>query len=93
MRREGHHPLLVPLGGKACNGWKFWSLAGEIETTPAKAKKPSKTKLVTFERMDDAADGQARFYCTACADAFVAPADITPIGCPKGHTADEQAAA
>lgn len=90
------------MGGTACNGWRFWTVEGQ--EPPAKstkapqaktAKAPKKAKKVTaFERIENGApDGQATFYCTACADAFTAPATIEPIGCPKGHSPEEQTAA
>lgn len=30
------------MGGKACNGWRFWSLAGELEARPARKAKGAK---------------------------------------------------
>ncbi len=90
------------MGGTACNGWRFWTVEGQeplAKSTKAPkaktAKAPKKAKKVTaFERLEnDALNGQATFYCTACADAFTAPATVEPIGCPKGHSAKEQMAA
>ncbi len=69
------------MGGNACNGWRFWSLATEKSTAAKKARKPRVVKKASgFRRLDD-----GRFWCEACADAFTAPAGIEPIGCPQGH--------
>jgi hypothetical protein len=91
------------MGGVACNGWRFWSVAGEATAAapkkerkaPAKkaatkAKKPA-TKTQGFERLpngEGAAEGTAKFFCDACMEAFEAPADSEPATCPKGHQPD-----
>ena len=75
------------MGGSACNGWRFWSLAGEEPTEqPKKAKKaagkkPAQNGLI--ERMED-----GRFFCSACQEAFDAPEGIEPQGCPNGHVVE-----
>ena len=76
------------MAGKACNGWRFWSLAGE-ET----AKQPGKTSKRRkdggsglFSRLED-----GRFFCSACQDAFSAPEGIEPERCPQGHREDASA--
>ena len=79
------------MGGSACNGWRFWSLAGSEEAKPKKAaKKPGKGKSNPgdglIERMDD-----GRYFCNACMEAFDVPKDVTPVGCPKGHSPDGKA--
>ncbi len=82
--QEPAAPRRAPVGAKSTK-------APRART--AKAPKKAK-KLTAFERIDNGApDGQATFYCTACADAFTAPATVEPIGCPKGHSAKEQSAA
>ncbi len=76
------------MGGSACNGWRFWTLASEAAKKPA--AKRAKTKPV-FEPMEDqtgAAEGQIRHFCTACMASFVAPVGTEPVGCPNGHTSD-----
>ncbi len=73
------------MAGSACNGWRFWSLAGEEQ--PKKARKAAAKKQTAFERLKD-----GRFFCSECQDAFEAPKGVEPIGCPKGHPAEEQAA-
>ncbi len=116
------------MGGTACNGWRFWSLADSLPVReaaqitkpgrrpPVRAKKTARQKPVearpratsrtaAFQRLPASAEGrsasggngdtpkgQARFFCNACMDAFTAPATAEPIGCPKGHSAEEQTA-
>ena len=87
------------MGGVACNGWRFWSLAGEDKApTPKKerkapapkAKKPA-PKTQGFQRLpngEGAAEGTAKFFCDACMEAFEAAADSEPATCPKGHQPD-----
>jgi len=77
------------MGGTACNGWRFWSLA-EADGKPKEApKKTSRRKAKTFEelpRVDDQPEDEARYYCEPCADGFALPAtDTAPKECPKGH--------
>jgi hypothetical protein len=69
------------MAGGACNGWRFWSLAGEGEAAPAKRTRASTPK--TEAGFKQAEDG--RFWCNSCMDAFEAPKGVTPIGCPQGH--------
>ena len=81
------------MDGSACNGWRFWSLAGSEEAKPKKAtKKPSKSNgnRVTdlISRLED-----GRFFCSACQEAFEAPEGIEPQGCPKGHRPEDFEAA
>jgi hypothetical protein len=82
------------MGGVACNGWRFWSLAGEAEPAPTtKQRKPAKreTKTQGFHRLPDeegAPEGTAKYFCDACMEAFEAPAGEEPATCPKGHQPD-----
>ncbi len=74
------------MGGSACNGWRFWSIAGEESEKPKKAKKgagkkPEQNGLV--QRLDD-----GRFFCSACQEAFEAPEEGELTACPRGHTAE-----
>jgi hypothetical protein len=82
------------MGGVACNGWRFWSLAGEAEPAPPKkqrkANKPA-PKTQGFHRLPDEegdAEGTAKFFCDACMEAFEAPAGEEPATCHKGHQPD-----
>ena len=73
------------MGGSACNGWRFWTVASETPEEPA----TTATAQPAFEPMEDqvgAPEGQVRYFCTACMDGFTAPEGIAPVGCPNGHT-------
>ncbi len=77
------------MGGVACNGWRFWSLAGSEETKPKKtskkaAKENGNAGNGLIRRMDD-----GRYFCSACQEAFDVPAEVEPQGCPKGHRPDD----
>jgi hypothetical protein len=82
------------MGGVACNGWRFWSVAGEAEPAPTKKQRKStkrETKTQGFHRLPDeegAEEGTAKFFCDACMEAFEAPAGEEPATCPKGHQPD-----
>jgi hypothetical protein len=89
------------MGGVACNGWRFWSLAGEAPVpkkerkapAPKAAPKPKKPapKTQGFQRLpngEGAEEGTAKFFCDACMEAFEAAADSEPAACPKGHQPD-----
>ncbi len=76
------------MGGSACNGWRFWSLAGSEEAKPKKAAKKSGKRKSNpgnglIERMED-----GRFFCSACQEPFEAPEGVEPQGCPKGHVVE-----
>ncbi len=74
------------MGGSACNGWRFWSLAGSEEAKPKGAAKKAKANPgpTRFKRLDDRLD-DGRFWCESCAEPFDAPKGVEPQGCPKGH--------
>jgi len=82
------------MGGVACNGWRFWSLAGEAEPAPPKKQRKSakrEAKTQGFHRLPDeegAEEGTTKFFCDACMEAFVVPAGEEPATCPKGHQPD-----
>jgi len=89
------------MDGVACNGWRFWSLAGEAPApkkerkapAPKAAPKPKKPvpKTQGFQRLpngEGATEGTAKFFCDACMAAFEALADSEPATCPKGHQPD-----
>lgn len=79
------------MGGVACNGWRFWSIAGSEQAKPKEPKAPKAPKKTSepkanggnglIQRMED-----GRFFCSACQDAFSVPEGVEPQGCPKGHT-------
>ncbi len=77
------------MGGSACNRWRFWSLAGSEEAKPKKAAKENDNPgNGLIRRMDD-----GRYFCSACQEAFDAPAEVEPQGCPKGHRPEDFEAA
>ena len=51
------------MGGSACNGWRFWSLAGSEEAKPKTSKKAAKENgnpgNGLIRRMDD-----GRYFCS-----------------------------
>ncbi len=82
------------MGGVACNGWRFWSLAGEAEPAPPKKQRKERkpnAKTQGFHRLPDeegTAEGTAKYFCDSCMEAFEAPAGEEPATCPKGHQPD-----
>ena len=80
------------MGGAACNGWRFWSLApGEaIKAKAGKRRGKGRTKNAprAFERLEDGS-----CFCGACGEAFEVADDQVPVECPSGHRADGLAAA
>ncbi len=75
------------MGGSACNGWRFWSVAGSEEAKPKpKAKKKTKANSGNglIERMED-----GRYFCSGCQEAFDAPKGVEPQGCPQGHRQED----
>ena len=77
------------MGGSACNGWGFWSLAGSEEARPKKTSKKAAQENGNpgnglIRRMDD-----GRYFCSACQEPFDAPVGVEPQGCPKGHTSED----
>lgn len=79
------------MGGTACNGWRFWSVAGqEPKAKPTKASTRASKKAAKkngnglISRLED-----GRYFCSACQEAFDAPKDVEPQGCPRGHTPED----
>ena len=69
------------MGGSACNGWRFWSVAGQ-------EPKPRQQKVKEAETADFRRIPGGRAWCNGCAAAFKVEAGTTPTVCPKGHTPD-----
>ena len=74
------------MGGSACNGWRFWSVAGAEAAKPKAVKKAEKKAKANpgnglITRLED-----GRWFCSACQEPFEAPAGVEPQGCPQGHT-------
>jgi hypothetical protein len=100
---------MAVMGGKAVNGWRFWSLEGGSSSTAATEKKQhsdgkrsgrAKTKakergkpiarLITpHANQEDLAEGEVRYWCMACQDAFTGFGSETPERCPQGHSSDD----
>jgi hypothetical protein len=87
------------MGGVACNGWRFWTVEGdepaatEAEAKPEKKsrggkKKPSKT-ITKMAKQQGAAEGEIRWFCSACMDAFTPGVAGEPEACPQGHRNDD----
>ena len=87
------------MGGKAVNGWRFWSVEGKThpagETpapaateTPAKTRKARKT-IYKLPNQQGVAQGKTKWFCTACMKSFVADGAAEPQVCPEGHAIDD----
>jgi len=88
------------MGGKAVNGWRFWSPAGEVEENSvqqAKAPGAAKPEGVATKTMKvikhvpnqkGVAEGWKKWWCSACMKAFVVEGMETPAACPEGHAAE-----
>jgi hypothetical protein len=83
------------MGGKAVNGWRFWSLEGDApepkaEPTekPAKARKGRKL-IYRAPNQQGIAQDKSRWFCTACMKSFVQDGKDEPQVCPEGHRIDD----
>ena len=83
------------MGGKAVNGWRFWSVQGAKPKTKEGGEKPetqaSKSKRLVYRlpNQKGIAEGQSRWFCKACMKSFVVEdGDGQPDVCPEGHRAD-----
>ena len=84
------------MGGKAVNGWRFWSVQG---TKPQGKKgggerpetQASKSKRLVYRvpNQKGIAEGQSRWFCRACMKGFVIEGDGQPEACPAGHRGDD----
>jgi hypothetical protein len=90
------------MGGVACNGWRFWSVEGEVPAAtdaPARTEKPAKAPksakangeqraIKRVPNQKGAGEGATKFFRDGCMKAFEHPtADGTPAACPEGHPA------
>lgn len=84
-------------GRVSCDGWKFWSRAGEAATEPgeegapargAKAK-PTTPKTVRqiskLPNQKGVAEGQTKWFCSACQHSFLVDGKDAPEACTEGH--------
>jgi hypothetical protein len=79
------------MGGKAVNGWRFWSIAqesGEAARGEAATKtEDSRARKVLYRlpNQKGVAEGKSRWFCNACMGSFLVDASETPAACPEGH--------
>ena len=82
------------MGGKAVNGWRFWSVQGTKPKAKEGGEKPetqaSKSKRLVYRvpNQKGIAEGQSRWFCRACMKGFVIGGDRQPEACPAGHRAN-----
>ena len=82
------------MGGKAVNGWRFWSVQGAEPKTKEGREKPetqaAKPKRLVYRvpNQKGIAEGQSRWFCRACMKGFVIEGDGQPEACPEGHRGD-----
>lgn len=84
------------MGGAACNGWRFWTVAGDAAKAAKKAPAKKRKNDLTIKALDDQTDapeGQVRYWCSACMDGFTDPTGVEPLACPKGHANEPVATA
>ena len=83
------------MGGKAVNGWRFWSVQGAEPKTKEGREKPetqaAKSKRLVYRvpNQKGIAEGQSRWFCRACMKGFVIEGDGQPEACPAGHRGDD----
>ena len=81
------------MGGISCNGWRFWSLAGEkiigSELAPAgKTPAVKATRVAQIRKLPNqknVPEGQTKHFCSACKASFLVAGTETPEACPSGH--------
>ena len=83
------------MGGKAVNGWRFWSVQDAEPKGKEGGEKPetqaakSKSLVYRVPNQKGIAEGQSRWFCRACMKGFVLEdGDGQPEVCPEGHRAD-----
>ena len=84
------------MGGKAVNGWRFWSVQGAEPKTKEGGEKPetqaAKPKRLVYRvpNQKGLTEGQSRWFCKACMEGFVVEdGDGQPEVCPEGHRVDD----
>jgi hypothetical protein len=87
------------MGGKAVNGWRFWSLDGDAAAPASQATKPEKPAkaarrkshrlIYKVPNQQGTPEGKQKFFCTACMKGFLVEAGETPDVCPEGHRTDD----
>jgi hypothetical protein len=84
------------MGGKAVNGWRFWSLEGDaptaVEAKPDRAPRKSgraRKLIYRVPNQQGTPEGKAKFFCAACMRGFLVDAGEQPHVCPEGHRLDD----
>lgn len=93
------------MGGKACNGWRFWSVEESYDwaneepsdepVKPEESQSETESKPSTFRKVPNqrgVTEGNVRLYCNGCKSSFEAPVGEQPEACPQGHTPGESKA-
>ena len=84
------------MGGASVNGWRFWSLASEVEEKVANApatKAAKNTSIATkmvklikkLPNQKGVAEGSTKWFCSGCMKGFVTESTLMPETCPEGH--------
>jgi hypothetical protein len=89
------------MGGKAVNGWRFWSIEGEAPAaieTPSAEPKPARTRKgkgkKTIYRIPpgpNLSEGKSRWFCVSCMKSFTHDGEDAPAACPEGHPLEDLA--
>ena len=86
------------MGGKAVNGWRFWTVEGDEPAPAAETEKPAKKRggkkkqNKTFFKTPSqgaAPEGKTSYFCSACMKAFMIDGTDEPEACPEGHRNDD----
>jgi rubrerythrin len=86
------------MGGKAVNGWRFWTVEGDELAPAQEAKAPEKkargsrkksTKVIFRTPRQDVAKGKSSWFCSGCMKSFVVDGEEEPQQCPEGHRIDD----
>ncbi len=87
------------MDGASVNGWRFWSLANELDDERRPAERPTArepkpvTKTVkVIKRVPNQKgipEGSTKWWCSACMKGFVAEGASVPEVCPEGHQREE----
>jgi hypothetical protein len=83
------------MGGKAVNGWRFWSLEGNAPTAaeavaqPAPKKGRARKLIYRVPNQQGTPADKAKFFCSAFMKGFLVDAGEQPQVCPEGHRIDD----
>jgi hypothetical protein len=85
------------MGGKAVNGWRFWTVEGDEPPAPeakpaekkARVSRKKSTKVIFKTPRQDVTKGKSSWFCSACMKSFVVDGEEEPQQCPEGHRIDD----